>query len=307
MKKISALILAVVLACTSVFSQASKSDVDSSVVSNRHAVVASIIINSDTIFQTTVDTTNTAVVFSSIKSAKTPKIKKQDGALVLSYDGNDFVLADLVDDDVSVDLQQSLSDFDFEQSISDKEEHNFAALVVAMIFGIPCLTIIIGLFIALSYVYKRNRSRNELINKAIEYNYQLPEAFYLGQKNINSSPTSSVRDSRKFYRATTLIAVGLSLSIFAIWVDAAFFVVAGGIPLLMGIGQLIGYYCVPTSPINPSNPTYYGSQMGNRYPMPQHQPQEPINQPISRPSQTDEPSCDQQTPPPHNHSEHSSL
>lgn len=300
MKKISALILAVVLACTSVFSQTSKSNADSTTTSKSHAVVASIIVNSDTIFQTKVDTTARSVEFSSLKSSKAPKISKHDGELVLSYDGNDYVLADLSEDAELSNSLNFIGDFDLNQKVSDNNDLGFVAVVLAIIFGFPCATIIIGLFLGLSYVSKRNRGRNELINKAIENNYQLPEAFYLAQKNINGAPMSPVRDARKFYRATTLIAVGLSIIIFAIWVDGPFFVVVGGIPLLMGIGQLIGYYCVPTLPDNPTNRPYYGPQMGNQSPIPPSQPQEPIHQSMSKQMPTNEPISGQQTPPPYN-------
>lgn len=300
MKKISALILAAVLACSSVFSQTPKSNADSTPISKSHTVVASIIVNSDTIFQTTVDTTARSVAFSSFTSSKAPKISKHDGELVLSYDGNEYVLADLSEDAELSNSLNSLDDFDLNQKVSDNNDLEFVAVVLAIIFGFPCATIIIGLFLGLSFVHKRNRERNELINKAIECNYQLPEAFYMVQKNINGAPTSPMRDSRKFYRATTLMAVGLSLIIFAIWVDAAFFVVAGGIPLLMGIGQLIGYFCVPTLSDNPTNRPYYGPQMGNQSPIPPSQPQEPIHQSKSKQMSTNEPMGGQQTPPPYN-------
>lgn len=302
MKKISALILAAILACSSAFTQAPNSDSDSASLSKNHAVVASIIVNSDTIFQTTVDTTSTstAVTFSSLKSSKAPKIKKQDGELVLSYEGNDFVLGDLVDEDVLSGHLSSLEDLDFKQQESDNDDLNFVALIFAIVFGFPCLTIIVGLFVILSYVNKRNRSRNELINNAIERNYQLPDSFYLGQKNLSGAPATPVRDSRKFYSATALIAVGLSLIIFAILVDGEFFVLVGGIPLLMGIGQMVGYYCVPTTPINPSHRPYTGPQMNVSYQMPSDRPQELENQPMPNSAPHSNQNGDQQTPPPYN-------
>ena len=87
--------------------------------------------------------------------------------------------------------------------------------ILSIIFGIPCLTIIIGLIVILVYSLKRTKGRNELINNAIEHDYQLPDSFYEGQKN-SSRPDAPMRDSRRFYRAISLLSVGLALIIFAI-------------------------------------------------------------------------------------------
>lgn len=189
--------------------------------------------------------------------------------------------------------------------------------IIAIIFGVPCLAIIAALIVILIYALKRNQRRNAIIAKAIDNNYQLPDSFYTGQKS-GTDPNGPVRDSRKFYSSVTFIAVGFSLIVFAIASDEPFFLLCGGIPLLIGIGKLIGYFCVPSGigPMNPRppyNPPYPprnqgwnpNGQMPN-YPhgsmpsysdatMPNYPGEPQPNAPFSAPSADDE----QPTPPPY--------
>lgn len=270
MKKISALILAAVLACSAAHAQNQKTTSDSAAVTGPQTVTT-VVTDSVAISESSADVDYLA----DGQPAETPYVEVKDGKWSLSYDGSEYVISDLLDDSSFADKFRGLEDLDAETLIL-KDNMGLATTIIAIIFGFPCLTIIVGLLVILMFALKRNRGRNELINNAIEHDYQLPDSFYLGQKSVNGSPTAPVRDSRKFYTATTLIAVGISLIIFALWVDAPFFIVAGGIPLLMGIGQLIGYYCVPTTPKYPGNRPYPGPQpMCGQYPNGAPAPWEP--------------------------------
>ncbi len=250
MKKISALILAAALACSSAVAQKQKT-VAADTVGNSAIVVEAV----DSVVS--VATAESEYLVDG-QPLQTPVVSVKNGKWSLDYDGSDYIISDLVEDSRFTDRFRDLEDFDADTMIL-KDNMGMATAIVAIIFGVPCLTIIVGLIVILAFALKRNRGRNELINNAIDRNYQLPDAFYLGQKN-QATPSGPVRDSRKFYSATTLIATGLSLVLFAIYADASFFVLAGGIPLLIGVGQLIGYFCVPTSPRNDQHPPYGGNQ-----------------------------------------------
>lgn len=112
--------------------------------------------------------------------------------------------------------------------------------MVAIVFGIPALAVIAALVVILVYALKRNRRRNEVIMAAIQHNYKLPDSFYTGQKDSGNNE----RDPRKFYTAITLIAVGFSFIVYAIAENIGFFLLVGGIPLLIGIGKLLGFFFV---------------------------------------------------------------
>lgn len=201
-----------------------------------------------------------------------PVIGVDDGRWSVNFDGENYILSKLIKDSEFAEKFEGLETFDSETLLL-KDNMGLATVIMLIIFGFPCLTIIVGLIVIMMFALRRNRGRNELINNAIEHNYQLPDAFYLGQKGQNGNgPAMPMRDSRKFYGATSLIAVGLSLVIFAICADATFFILAGGIPLLIGVGQLIGYYCVPTTPRNNPRPPYGGVPYHGQYSPVQPQP-----------------------------------
>jgi len=324
MKKISALILAAALACSSAPAQKNATATDS--VKN---TAVSQVVNTSVTDTLAVSESETDVDYLvDGEPTKAPSIKVKDGKWAVAYDGSEYVISDLVADSESARIFRELEGVDDPTPIL-KDNMGLATAIIAIIFGAPCLTIIVGLIVILVFALKRNRGRNELINNAIDRNYQLPDSFYIGQKN-NNGAVSSTRDSRKFYSATTCIAIGLSLVIFAIYADASFFILAGGIPMFIGIGQLIGYYCVPVSPGRNPMPPYGGGQpfyppygnpapwnpaqdqnhapqqppYGPAQPAPFSSPQTPVSSDDSTtrqmpPEHTSEP-CDRQTPPPYN-------
>lgn len=152
-----------------------------------------------------------------------------------------------------------------------------------VVFGIPCLTIAVALVLLLVFLIKKNRTRTEIITRAIENHYELPESFYTGQPSANClygpatgqgseasdhqgttlQPVSaSMRDPRKFSSAMTTIAVGLALLLFfVINVNWGIGFLIGGIPLFIGVGKLLSYLYVPTVTRNPGpmDPRYLGN------------------------------------------------
>lgn len=136
---------------------------------------------------------------------------------------------------------------------------NIVALM-SIIFIVPCFTILILSGLLILFLTNKNKSRNDIISKAIDHNYPLPDSFYgvtppscdyqpseganatdLGSGKVNPSQ----RDPKKFSSAVTLIAGGVGLTLFLLLVGAGSVSCFGLVPLLMGIGQLVGYYYVP--------------------------------------------------------------
>lgn len=115
---------------------------------------------------------------------------------------------------------------------------------------LPCVTLAVIAVIIGIFLYKRMRSRHEVIERAIENNYQLPDSFY-----SSSTPEPTVttpgftgtipplpNEVRKRDSGITLCCVGLAtIIIFTVWhtVEVA---VMGVIPLLIGLGKLLTYY-----------------------------------------------------------------
>lgn len=271
MKKITALILAAALLTSAgAAAQTVKIQTDSTTVTTTVTDGASV-------DSATVAVTQSAdfPTLDEDEPRETPTVGITDGKWTVDYDGTSYGLTELV---------ETASDNDTAYKMGKEEvgrlKNQSIPAILAIIFGIPCLTIIIGLIVILVYSLKRTKGRNELINNAIEHDYQLPDSFYEGQKN-SSRPDAPMRDSRRFYRAISLLSVGLALIIFAISEDIPFFYVAGGIPFLIGVGQMIGYFCVPSTdyyrgPVN--RPPYPPRQEPAYGPMPPYNVP-PMNQP----------------------------
>lgn len=122
--------------------------------------------------------------------------------------------------------------------------------ILAICFGFPALVIIVAIILIIGFFRNRNRERNAIIAQAIDRDYQLPDSFYSNQQHEQEDSNDGAarrpaRNPQKFNSAVTLIAVGLAVGVFFWAVDAPVGFVAGGIPLLLGIGRLIGYFCVP--------------------------------------------------------------
>lgn len=154
------------------------------------------------------------------------------------------------------------------------KEEEMETLSIAICFIVPCLTIIIVLVVFLIFFLKKAKLKNAIIEKAIDANYQLPDSFFMPQRPqlieaLYPSGTTTVesqqpnqaphkheshklsltdpacRDSRKFSSGVTLIAVGIASIAFAGCINGPFFIVAGIIPAIIGIGRLFGYFFIP--------------------------------------------------------------
>ncbi|MDE6283136.1 MAG: hypothetical protein K2L97_04000 [Muribaculaceae bacterium] len=285
MKIITSLILASWLAIAIAPAQTTKVATSNDVIKSSPADTVAVV-ETDSLSAVSAEVVTT-------EETNTPQLILKDGEWSLTYEGNEYLVSDLVEDSH---FSKFFDEDDFMNENSGvwdslKNRTGLAALTLILLFGLPWLAVIVGLIVILIYSLKRTRGRNELISRAIDQNYQLPDAFYLNTKN-NGQNGGNNRNPRKFYSATTLIAIGLVLVIFAFYVDAEFFILAGGIPLLIGIGRLIGYYCVPNVPDQPlpgQHQPQYGPMPFDPTPGPvynQHPrqyPAQPMQQPQCQP------------------------
>lgn len=197
-----------------------------------------------------------------------PSVMAIGGHWKIAYDGNVYNISDLVDAaEAMADDNRTSDEVFFENNASE------IIWVFVLVFGLPCLTIIVVVAVVLIYQLSRSRQRKAVLDRAIDNNYQLPPNFF---GNPKGDEHSQVRDSRKFYSAVSLISVGIGLIIFAVAEHhAPFFYLAGAIPLLMGVGRMIGYFYVfPTHVKNQQPP--YGPQQPFYGPQPPYDPQPPF-------------------------------
>lgn len=115
---------------------------------------------------------------------------------------------------------------------------------------LPCVTLAVIAIIIGVFLYKRMRSRHEVIERAIENNYQLPDSFYSSSTPEQTVTTPEFKGTipplpaeiRKRDSGITLCSVGIAMIIiFAVW-GATEIAVMGIIPLLIGLGKLMTYY-----------------------------------------------------------------
>lgn len=211
------------------------------------------------------DTVAQSLVFSITgdAGAGSARIVDVKGTEYLLHDGNAFKVenfkklsADRVAHKVKNDMRDEIMAYHDNNAWND----NIVALM-SIIFIVPCLTILILSVLLIMFLNNKNRSRNNLISKAIDNNYPLPDSFYGmqapasceypqpdGAPGLDSGArmvNAAQRDPRKFSSAVTLIAVGVGLTSFLLIVGAGAVSCFGLIPLLIGAGQLVGYYYVP--------------------------------------------------------------
>ncbi|MCM1070637.1 MAG: DUF6249 domain-containing protein [[Clostridium] fimetarium] len=171
-------------------------------------------------------------------------VESEDGDSYLLFNGQAYAFSDVAN-------QLEYAPEDYAEDAVDqklKEIDTWGVLgILAICFGFPALVVVVALILIIGFFTKRNRERNALISQAIDNGYQLPDAFYSNQQHEASDGSTQTprRDPRKFSSAMTLIAVGLCLSVFFLVIDAPVGFIAGGIPLLLGAGKLIGYFCLP--------------------------------------------------------------
>ncbi|MDE7142741.1 MAG: hypothetical protein K2O33_07610, partial [Muribaculaceae bacterium] len=166
--------------------------------------------------------------------------------LVSTDDGDSYILAD----GAAYPLQELIDNYadgrtdSTTEDIADqklREMGTWGVLgILAICFGFPALVVIVAIVLIIGFLRNRNRERNALIAQAIDRGYQLPDSFYSNQQangeGSDGASAQPMRDPHKFNSAVTLIAVGLAVGIFFWAVDAPFGFVAGGIPLLIGLG-----------------------------------------------------------------------
>lgn len=151
-----------------------------------------------------------------------------------------------------------------------QREHMKITMVTIQTIVIVSL-VLLATIAVLIFFYRRYKSRNEIIAKAIENNYKLPDVFYSGStetsfpSNFRINPTDDdtsdvvvnpdstdgeqqpamppvYRNSRNFDKGWRNTAIGVGIIIiFNVW-DAPAAAVLGIVPLFIGAGQLLSYY-----------------------------------------------------------------
>ncbi|MFA6334014.1 MAG: DUF6249 domain-containing protein [Bacteroidales bacterium] len=101
---------------------------------------------------------------------------------------------------------------------------------------VPFLTAILIIFIIFAAKVYRERSRNELIAKAIEHGKELsPDLFSREEKNEKKSDPLT----------GALVSIGVGIGLFIalyFFFDGIRYAAFGCIPLFVGIGQLVAYF-----------------------------------------------------------------
>ena len=190
------------------------------------------------------DSVSQTVEMAEGESTVAPTVSKENGKWILTYDGSEYQITTLINSACD-DYAGTQSDEGFSPVfVPQSEPHSMVPVIVALVFGIPCIGVIAALIVISVVTLRKARNRQEIINKAIEFNYQLPDEFYNPHKPADFKQ-GSPRDPRKFTGGVTLGAVGLALVILAIVNDNSFFLICGLIPLFLGIGKLIGYFLLP--------------------------------------------------------------
>ncbi len=206
-----------------------------------------------------------------------------DGSSYVIYNGKAYSVAEAID--AVENLSEDVDDLEYAlNSRSDNSGYD-EVWEVLVVFGFPCMTIIVALVCLLLFFHQKNSARTHIIENAIEHDYQLPDAFYTG---VSSAPPvdagvydkpgaeglqteghekfmslvpQRLRDPKDFNSAVTTIAISLPL-LLCVWngISIPLALLIGGIPLCIGIGRLVSYFFVPATnrnrPINPMSAQY---------------------------------------------------
>ena len=225
----------------------------------------------------TVTTMSDDSVQALIESVVDNTIRKAE---MVTVDDDDYILNNgyayrLYDLDNLIDSVNESNDNVFNDTKDESQVH----ALIAICFIVPCVTIIIALIILLLFFIKKTQARNEIIGKAIDANYQLPDAFFSNQSASSSfqnspnsydstsqnGPAPTRRDPKTFSSAMTLLSVGLALILFFAAQGWSIALIAGGIPFFLGVGKLIGYYYVPGFSSNNYRPDFRQHSSQPRY------------------------------------------
>ena len=221
------------------------------------------------------------------KAGETHLLRTEDEGEFVVYNGVAYKVGDIAD--VAFNSSRYMDDEDYISYKESKIDAIVKVVAFSVAFLIPCITIIVALIILMVFFMKKNSAKNQIISKAIDCNYQLPDAFYTGnfsqggvtadggmayapEDNNNLKmfvvrvvPEAS-RDPKMFVSAMTLIAVGFAILLFFSFnheIGVGF--LCGGIPLFLGIGRMIAYYYVPGAYKQRNFRKSQGNQGDNRF------------------------------------------
>lgn len=154
---------------------------------------------------------------------------------------------------VTVNVPAINVEYSASRRITEAQRDQQRTLLSIVFVAIPCATLAILAVILAIFLYKRMRSRHEVIEKAIDNEYTLPDSFYNGSNTTEDSGATTPdgikipplpSDVKQRDSGFTLVIVGIVLMLlFAQW-DATTMLIVSLIPLLIGVGKLLTYYRV---------------------------------------------------------------
>lgn len=121
-----------------------------------------------------------------------------------------------------------------EEGASDIMDSIGEILAIIGIFGMPFIMVILIVAISMKNETKRRQIKYEMVNKAIEHGYQLPEYVFRDENKEN-------RKKNPMNIAIYSIAIGLALMIFGIIKGNVNITILSMVPLLIGGGQIALY------------------------------------------------------------------
>lgn len=203
------------------------------------------------------------------KAGEPHMLRTDDEGEFVVYNGVAYKVGDVMDAVFSHDGRDYMDDDDDLFGKPSKMEAAIKIVSISVAFVVPCMTIILALIILMVFFMKKNTARNNIISKAIDKGYQLPDSFYTGYSSQSGTPNDgggvvypsddnggkmfgmrvapeASRDPKMFGSAMSLIAIGFALLLFFSFnreIGVGF--LCGGIPLFLGVGRMIAYYYVP--------------------------------------------------------------
>lgn len=134
-----------------------------------------------------------------------------------------------------IELETKKLELQESQLFNEEDDLKGVIPIIAIIFGvgIPCAMVVIVFIIIGITSHKRRRMRYQLLEKAIEHNYQLPE------KALDDTNEKTPSFKKEINVSITLIAAGIAIPAFFAYQHQYDLALLLTLPLILGIGKLI--------------------------------------------------------------------
>lgn len=148
--------------------------------------------------------------------------------------GADSIQEDRIETIIENAVNKHIGNIRNEENASDIIGSIGEILAIIGIFGMPFIMIILIVAISMKNETKRRQIKYDMVNKAIEHGYQLPE-YVFSDENKNN------RKKNPMNIAIYSIAIGLMLLLFGIIKSNVNITILSIVPLLIGCGQIVLY------------------------------------------------------------------